>query len=549
MNKLPIIEKAGGDQGMHFGNNSTRPPSLTIFLICVVGLFLILTVRLFQLTVVKGSYYRRLSEENRIKEVVIEAKRGEVIDRKGVVIASSASPVSGLVKDRFVSNRVVALGDSVGHILGYMQLADKNDLNNDLCLNKLRLGDSTGKKGVEKLYECELRGINGRKLLELNAQGKPLKTLGQIEPVDGKIVQLSIDQKLQQRTQELFSQNISSQSAVFPKQEFLDKAAVVALEPKTGRTLLLYSNPTFDPNDFNLKNSERVADYLKDKKQPLFNRVTEGAYPPGSIFKLVIATGALEEKAMKPDTIIEDTGQITAGPLKFGNWYFLQYGKTEGEVNMVKAIKRSNDIYFYRAGERLGVTHIKTWAEKFGFGKITKFPLLQSEGLIPSPFWKEEILKEQWYLGDTYNLSIGQGYMLTTPIQIAQATAVFANGGNLCSPLIKQDDRPNCTKMPMSNETLQTVREGMKQACDTGGTGWPFFEFSVKNKRVNVGCKTGTAESHGVGKPEPHAWFTVFAPFDNPEIVLTILVENGGEGSTVAAPIAKELLTTYFEEN
>lgn len=547
MNKLPIIEKAGNDQGMRFGNNSTRPPSLSIFLILTAGLFLILTVRLFQLTVVKGSYYRRLSEENRIKEIVIEAKRGAIIDRKGVVMASSDSPISGLVNDRLVSKRTVAVGSSVGHLLGYMQLADKNTLNNDLCLDKLRLGDSAGKKGVEKLYECELRGVNGRKLLELNAQGKPLKILGQIEPIDGQTVQLSIDQKLQQRTRELFSKNTNSQNAGFSKQELLDKAAVVALEPKTGRTLLLYSNPTFDPNDFNVKNSEQVSGYLKDKKQPLFNRVTEGAYPPGSIFKLVIATGALEEKAMKPDTIIEDTGQITAGPLKFGNWYFLQYGKTEGEVNMVKAIKRSNDIYFYRAGERLGVTHIKTWAEKLGFGKITKLPFLQSEGFIPSPFWKEEILKDRWYLGDTYNLSIGQGYLLTTPIQIAQATAVFANGGNLCSPLLKQSDKPNCTKMAISNTTLQTIREGMKQACDMGGTGWPFFDFSVKNKRVSVGCKTGTAESHGLGKPEPHAWFTVFAPFDNPEIVLTILVENGGEGSSVAAPIAKEILSTYFE--
>jgi len=548
MNKLPIIEKASNDQGMRFGNNSTRPPSLSIFLIVVGGLFLILTVRLFQLTVVKGSYYRRLSEENRIKEIVIEAKRGAVIDRNGVVMASSDSPVSGLVKDRFVSKRVVTFGSSVGHLLGYMQLADKKDLDNDLCLNKLRLGDSTGKKGVEKLYECELRGVNGRKLLELNTHGKPLKTLGQIEPVDGQTVQLSIDQRLQQKTLELFTQNISSQSALFPKQELLERAAVVALEPRTGKTLLLYSNPTFDPNNFNVKNSEQVSGYLKDKKQPLFNRATEGEYPPGSIFKLFIATGALEEKAMKPDTIIEDTGQITAGPLKFGNWYFLQYGKTEGDVDMVKAIKRSNDIYFYRAGERLGVTHIKNWAEKFGFGKVTKFPFLQSEGLIPSPFWKEEILKEQWYLGDTYNLSIGQGYLLTTPIQIAQSTAVFANGGNLCAPLLKQSDKPNCSKMPISNLTLQTVREGMKQTCDTGGTGWPFFEFSVNNKRINVGCKTGTAESHGLGKPEPHAWFTVFAPFDNPEIVITVLVENGGEGSSVAAPIAKELLTTFFGE-
>ncbi len=547
MNKLPIIEKADNDHRMRFGSNSSRMPSLTLFLILAGGLFLILTVRLFQLTVVKGNYYRRLSEENRIKEIVIEAKRGEVLDRNGIVIAGSQSPVSGLVKDRFVSKRTSASGGSVGHILGYVQLADKDGLANDLCLNKLRLGDSTGKKGVEKLYDCRLRGVNGRKLLELNAQGTPLKTLGQIEPVNGQTVRLTIDQKLQKKTLELFTQNISSQSASFPKQELLTKAAVVALEPKTGKTLLLYSNPSYDPNDFYNGNSKKISEYMTDKKQPLFNRATEGAYPPGSIFKLFIATGALEERVMKPDTIIEDTGQIAAGPLKFGNWYFLQYGKTEGEVDMVKAIKRSNDIYFYRAGERLGVGNIKKWSEMFGLGKITKFPFSQSEGLIPSQFWKEEMLKEKWYLGDTYNLSIGQGYVLTTPIQIAQATAVFANGGYLCDPVLEQNDKPNCSKMPVSDQTLKVVREGMKQACDTGGTGWPFFEYKVKGRRINVGCKTGTAEAHGFGNPEPHAWFTVFAPFEKPEIALTVLVENGGQGSDIAAPIAKELLNAYFE--
>lgn len=547
MNKLPIIEKAGKDHGMHFGSNQSRIPSLTVFLILCSGLFLILVVRLFQLTVVKGNYYRRLSEENRIKEVVIEAKRGKIVDRKGIEMATSLSPKSGTVKDRFVSQRRAPFGNSDSHIVGYAQFADKNDLTNDLCLNKLQLGDSAGKKGVERIYECDLRGVNGRKLLELNAQGEVLKTLGKIEPVDGQTVQLTIDQKLQQKAFDLFTKNVSSQSANFPKQELLAKGAVVALEPKTGKTLLLYSNPSFDPNDFYTQNSKKITEYFKDKKQPMFNRVTEGAYPTGSLFKLFVATGALEEKAMKPDTVIEDTGQITAGPLKFGNWYFLQYGKTEGEVDMVKAIKRSNDIYFYKAGERLGVENIKKWAERFGLGKVTKFPFSQSEGLIPSKFWKEEILKENWYLGDTYNLSIGQGYVLTTPIQIAQAAAVFANGGYLCDPLLKQTAKPTCVKMPISDETMKTIREGMSQACDTGGTGWPFFEYKVNGKRIHVGCKTGTAEAHGYGSPEPHAWFTVFAPFDKPEISLTVLVENGGQGSDIAAPIAKELLNAYFE--
>ena len=248
----------------------------------------------------------------------------------------------------------------------------------------------------------------------------------------------------------------------------------------------------------------------------------------------------------------EDTGVLKAGPLEFGNWYYLQYGKTDGMVDIVKAIRRSNDIFFYKTGDALTPVKIKKWAELLGYGVNTKIGISEAEGLIPSPFWKEETIKDKWYLGDTYNLSIGQGYVLVTPLQVTAATTVFANGGYLCNPQLlklksktssRADSLNTCKKLPVSQKTLDLVRQGMLEACTTGGTGWPLFDF-----KPSVGCKTGTAESHGE-ESLPHAWFTVFAPFDKPEIALTVLVEEAGQGSDIASPIAKEILATYFNRS
>lgn len=226
-------------------------------------------------------------------------------------------------------------------------------------------------------------------------------------------------------------------------------------------------------------------------------------------------------------------------------------------MNITKALQRSNDIYFYKVGERLGADEIKRWAEKFGYGQSTGIQLEEADGLIPSEFWKEEVLKENWYLGDTYNFSIGQGYMLVTPLQVAQATAVIANNGALCKPkLLKTnsphgmtnpaDTQPECTKLGLNQKTLDLVKQGMTEACTVGGTGWPLFEFTANRQRIQVACKTGTAESHEKSKI-PHAWFTAYAPSQNPEIVVTVLVEESGQGSDIAAPIAKEVLSSYFE--
>lgn len=531
MNKLPLFHK-GRSGGISF--ESSKRLSSQILLYCYIFLtlflFSLLALRLFQLTIVKGDYYRRLSEQNRIRELIIEPRRGKIVDRKGFVLAENKLADIKKNDERLISSRSYNAPEVIAPLIGYRQKADRFDLKNDGCLYKLKIGDKIGKKGVEKVYECLLRGRQGQKLIEVDAERKYLRTLSLLPPQDGESIQLALDFELQEKAYDLVKNY---------------RAAVVGIKPQTGEVLIFVSSPSFNPQGFENENINQTASYVKDENKPLFNRATEATYPPGSIFKLILAAGALQEKKLDEKTEFEDSGILKAGPLTFGNWYFLQYGKTDGMVNIVKAIRRSNDIFFYKTGDLLTPTKIKTWAEIFGYGKKTGIGFDEAEGLIPSEFWKQETFHDQWYLGDTYNLSIGQGYLLVTPIQVISVTAAMANGGYLCKPQLLRTQNlesriQNCKKLPVSEKTLSLVSEGMKQACSPGGTGWPLFDF-----KPQVACKTGTAEAKDKNTL-PHAWFTVFAPFEKPEIALTILLEESGQGSDVAAPIAKEILKQYF---
>ena len=561
MNKLPFIERGyTGSMDFHKKSTNTSPFFLGAYMVGVFIFFIIVVIRLFHLTVVKGAYYSTLSDSNRVREIVIEPERGKIFDRKGLLLAANHVPNEAEKTDRITSARIYYKPESTAHVIGYRQTADKNDLINDKCINKLKLGDKTGKKGIEKMFECELRGEHGKKLMEVDAMGKYIKPLGVVEPTKGEDLYLSLDIFLQEEAERLLQGK---------------KGSVVALKPDTGEILVLASAPTYNPQVFEDGDAESASDLFTDEDKPLFNRATEGAYPPGSTFKMFVATAGLEEKAITAKTVFEDKGVLKAGAKDFHNWYYLEYGRTEGEVDLLKSLQRSNDIYYYELGAKLGPEKIKKWAELFGFHNKTNIGLDEIEGIVPSSFWKEDTLKEQWYLGDTYNLSIGQGYVTSTPLQVALGTAAFANDRKLCHPmLIKKGTRDvavvQCEKIPMSNTTYNVIRQGMKLACETGGTGYPFFDFAVREatpsgtisptpenpestssaligkKRVSVGCKTGTAESHSESG-KPHAWFTVFAPFDKPEIVLTVIVEESGQGSEVAAPIAKDILQAYFE--
>lgn len=540
----------------------------------VAFLFLVGFTRLFHLTIVKGSYYRYIAEDNRIKEISLEGKAGTIRDRKNRTIVESI-----LTDDKeHLYQRTYFNGSALGHVIGYRQTASEDQLKHDACSQPLELNDKVGIKGIEAIFECHLRSTKGKKLVETDAHGKPIRTISQVEPKAGHDIKLSIDSEMQQKAYDLIESNR------IPSTETLDlskkKLSVVALDPNTGEVLMLLSYPSFNSQDFEDR-TRKVTEYLKSEDKPLFNRALLGTYPPGSVFKPVVALGALQEKVIDTDDIIQDNGFIKAGPLTFHNWFYLQYGKTDGPVDMKKAIQRSNDIYFYTIGEKLTPEKMKKWAGLFGFGKRTGIELDEATGSIPSPFWKDEALGEKWFTGDTYNFSIGQGYLLVTPLQIAHMTSAIANGGKLCGPTILktgadenidlENRKSRCIDMHIAEKNLKTVQDGMKAACESGGTGWPFFDFRVKDssggnaqekettdetkestgsaqigtRRIEVGCKTGTAESQSRDHM-PHAWFTIFAPFENPEIVVTVMVENAGEGSNVAAPIAKEILKEYF---
>lgn len=460
-------------------------------LILVIGIF---SLRLVYLQILEAKYYRLLADENRIKQEILPAPRGKILDRFGEVIPLSEANV---------------------HVLGYVGEVNEEEA------DKFYLGAVVGKMGLEKQYDQRLRGRDGLSILEQDAQGKILRELRRIEPIQGEALSTTLDAGLQKKTFELLNQR---------------KGAVVVSNPNTGEILALVSSPGFDPKN--------LTKYLTDKDLPLFNRAISGEYPPGSTFKVVTATAALEEGKIDQTTKIEDTGEIVIGPYHYTNWYFTQYGKKEGWINIVKALARSNDIFFYKLGEYLGINALADWARYFGLGSQTGIDLEgEADGLIPDPEWKEAVLKDQWYLGDTYISAIGQGNILTTPIQINQMMSIIAGRGLLCKPFLVGE--ADCRKLDISEKTINLVTEGLKQVCETGGTAWPFFEFPVR-----VAGKTGTAEFGSDVKSEQartHAWFTGFAPADKPEIAITVLLEGGGEGSYQAAPVAKELLSYWFE--
>jgi penicillin-binding protein 2 len=286
---------------------------------------------------------------------------------------------------------------------------------------------------------------------------------------------------------------------------------------------------------------------LDSESQPLLNRAIGGTYPPGSTFKLIVAAAGLEDKVIDKNFTIQDTGTLNLGTFSFGNWYFLQYGRTDGEVNVVKAIQRSNDIFFYKLAGMIGVDRLSQFAEKFGLGRKLGIDLMgEQSGTVPTEEWKKSVIGENWYLGDTYHYGIGQGFLLTTPLQVNAWTQAIANNGILYRPHFLLNTKETILNNKfLSSDTVSLIRQGMVEACSTGGVAWPLFDFKVKGKPVSVACKTGTAQ-HGTEETMPHAWITLFAPSDNPQIIVTVLSESSGEGSNVAAPIAKKILEEWF---
>lgn len=614
-----------------------------LFATLLVVAFFILIIRLFQLTIIQGHELRSLADGNRTRELVRHAPRGLLLDRTGKPLVTNVAEYrlvkpcenfgnetcvtrvsqaegeeltrEGLPPGTFIEvdfSRRYPYAGQLSHVLGYTGELSQAELSDEYySLRHYRPGDLLGRSGAEQVFEEKLRGRDGGELVEINAAGNPVRTLGRDNEVPGQDVTLSIDAGLSAAVADAFNAGLVGLAS----SGYSPSGAVIVTKPATGEILALYSSPSFDSNRFaqGLSDAQYQA-LINDPNKPLFDRAIAGVYPPGSTFKILMALAGIEEGAIDAETRVLDSGVLTIGQFSFPNWYYAQYGKTEGEVDIIKAIERSNDIFFYKVGEWLGITRIASWARKVGLGKPLGLELPgEAGGLVPDPAWKEAHFSgtaerasrnNLWYLGDTYHMSIGQGYLLTTPLQVNALTNVVASGGKLCRPTIEKISNlklqtANCKDLKIKPETIRLIAEGMKRACEPGGTGWPLFNFSVKRSRqaessvkqegqsalptpdtfsVPLACKTGTAE-FGDPKNRTHAWFTAFAPLPkeylndtfkgetlqgvdsnegervlasseaitgDPEISVTVLVEAGGEGSNVAAPIAKKILEVWF---
>lgn len=483
----------------------------------------ILLVNIISLSLIKGAYYQGLARDNKIVENRIPAERGKIIDRKGREMAKSVYLSSYDLQRQYTYN------EGLGLITGYVGQVTADELKNGKCGVNLDHNEMMGRGGVEEYFDCELRGTDGRRLVEVDARGKFVRELGSEDPIKGQDINLSLDAFWQEKIYKLLNGR---------------KATVVMSEPKTGKIIALVSSPGIDANVFVKQNNAKITEYLNDKNNlPLLNRAISVRYDPGSVFKIVMASAGLESKVIDRETLIEDTGIIKVGNYSYSNWAWTRSGATDGMVNVVKAIRRSNDIFFYKLGEKLGVDRIKSWANQFGYGQKTGVELVgENAGLVPDDKWKKEAKGEGWYLGDTYHLAIGQGFLGVTPLQVNLSTNIIANNGTKCKMSILKDSPVDCQKINLKPATVATVKEGMIEACRQGGTAWPLFNF-----KTNLACKTGTAEV-GDGSKDTHAWLTAFGPVENPEISITVMVERGGEGSDIAAPIVGDILKEWFGE-
>jgi len=530
----------------------------------LILLFLILIGKLFEIQIIQGSYYRGLSDQNRIRRISIPAQRGEILASDGEALADNVSikkrvvfngsgetlsdDLTNATPDEIVTDykRVYPLADKFAHASGYLSVVSQSDVGkvNPDCPEKgvMVSSELVGVTGLEQQYECQLRGIPGEELIEVNTVGKRIRTLGIKNPVPGTNIKTSINYGLQV---EVANDMESSPTA---------KKGAAIITDINGNILAFYSEPSFDPN-------QNFSALLTSPDLPFFDRVISGTFHPGSVFKPVVAIAALEEGAIDKNFEYNDVGVVTVNGFSYTNWYFTEYGRLEGFVDLVKAIARSTDTFFYTIGQMVGPVNIAKWADSFGLNQPTGVDLpSEAHGLIPTPTWKQKTIGNPWFLGDTYNMSIGQGDVSLTPIELNTYISAIADNGVLCQPHffelsseITNNQIPNfkCTNLNIKQENLDLVKEGMQDAClpaspgRSGGTGYTFFDFPAKHGGQTVACKTGTAEVGSVGIP--NAWFTLFTPVADPKIVMTIVYEKGGQGSEIAGPIARKIADYYFE--
>jgi penicillin-binding protein 2 len=429
---------------------------------------------------------------------------------------------------------------SLNNILGYLGKVSRSEAENNptVLINRY-----SGKSGLEKFYDADLQGEPGYRRGEVDASGRIMRSLKTVESQEGRNVYLTLDKNLQQYVASLVSQKTN---------ELKTQGTAIVMNPQDGGILAMVSTPSYDSNAISAGLSQE--DYQKlvnDPNKPLFNRAISGTYPPGSSIKPFIASEGLAEGVVNESVAFDTPPAIEIGQWRFPDW------KDHGVTNIKRAISESNNIFFFAIGggygpvkSGLGPDGIKEGLEKFGYGDKTGIDLVsESSGFIPTPEWKKKTTKENWFIGNTYNMAIGQGDLLITPIQMANATSVIANAGKLFKPHFVREISASSTEPRIEYKTddfllkkdiysshdLDIVKTGMRMTITEGsahsvfGDGFP----------VEVCGKTGTAQFGNEEKT--HAWFSSFAPCNDSKIVVTVLIEGGGEGYQIAAPIAKQI--------
>ncbi len=484
--------------------------SIFYFGIAFVVVMSIFVGRVFVLQVIKGKEYIQKSENNRLEHSLLFADRGIIYDRNGVEIAWNTSN-----EPEPYSKREYSKKEGLAHLVGYVGYPLKDSQGNYYRT------DFVGKSGIERTYNKDLLGLNGLKIVEIDAQEKIHSESVIRSPQSGTNIYTSVDVRLSNKLYQ-FMDKLAEDSG------FLGGAAVI-MDVKNGEIVALTSFPEYSSEDITAGGVKVVREYISDKRKPFLNRVVSGLYTPGSIIKPFIAIGALEEGVITPEKKI-----LSTGSLSIPNPYFpdkasvFKDWRRQGFVDMRKALAVSSNVYFYEIGggykdqEGLGIARIEKYVRLFGFGKKTEISVLgEKVGTIPNPAWKSRMFKDGvWRVGDTYHTAIGQYGFQVTPIQTVRAIAAIANDGFLLTPSLIRGSRPVWRKLQVAQENFSVVKEGMRMAV-TEGTAKGLLIPQVK-----IAAKTGTAEL-GISKKFVNSWVIGFFPYEKPRYAFAVLMEHG----------------------
>jgi len=560
-------------------------PIFVTFSLCIT---VSLLMRVADVQLWRGSSFRVLADDNRFYTLKTDPERGVLLDRFNEPLVWNSrryyhvdnptalhSQLTAISRDQALQEMATGSGSivnkierlyryplSLSHLVGYVTGVTADDLSEN---SNYDVNDQKGKLGLEAKFDTQLRGRKGQDLFEINALGQRQKKVSSVPSIAGENIKTSLDPYLSEVALSSLGQNAG---------------AVIVLDARTGQALAVVSSPSYDGNILTktaanpvdeTARQQAIQSLLSDPRQLFFNRALSGQYPPGSVFKIVTALAGLEAEKIDASTSVTDEGVLRVGIYEYGNWLFRQYGQTEGAISLLRAISRSNDIYFYKAAEWVGPEQLAIMARLFGLGEKTGIGVeSESWGLVPDPEWKEHRIGEQWYLGDTYHMGIGQGNLLVSPIQVAQMVQAVANTGTLCPPTLLSNDKQNCRELSLQAENIDLVLRGMLDACSAGGTAYPFFPYNKTRRqegaateddllRGAVACKTGTAEfgaSDTQGYKKTHGWFVAIKEF-NPETFASagslvqsdsdLTATDSASPEVVAGPDLQQLRQAWIE--